>query len=113
MKRSNVMVLGISVLAVVSSIYWVSGYQRGRIDFEAVRSGKSPVYASERISPADGGTVGFSGRGYTVYQMHRILRDYHPGEVEAGFLGGSKIEWNFPIRIFARDDDSYYYIPHR
>lgn len=92
------------------SVYSATSYRQGRADFDAICERKPPVYAKERLLYSDGGTVGYRGRGYIVFEMHQMLHGYGNNPPH-GFLGGARIQWHFPTRLFALDDDSFHYIP--
>lgn len=110
MKRRRILSAALALLLGGGGAYYVTGYHRGRADFEAVARQDAPQYALFYTGLLDGGTEWFRGRGYSVYRMHRILTAYGNNPPE-GYLGGSKIVWWFPIRLFASDDDRYFYIP--
>ncbi len=110
MKRFRNLVLVLGAFGVFLIWYSLTSYHRGRTDFDAVSVGQPPVHAKEKLLYLDGGTVGYRGRGYIVFEMHQILtgKGNNPPD---GFLGGAKIQWQFPMRLFARDDDYFHYIP--
>jgi hypothetical protein len=45
---------------------------RGQHDFDAMSRGELPPFAREPAYLGDGGSVEYSGFGYTVTRMHRI-----------------------------------------
>lgn len=110
MKYRRLAIIALVAVALCAIFYVITSYRHGRTDFDAVSERKPPVYAKERLLYLDGGTVGYRGRGYVVFEMHRILMGYGNNPPE-GYLGGAKIQWQFPTRLFARDDDSFHYIP--
>jgi hypothetical protein len=110
MKRKRSILVIVVLLAGACSWFCTTGYQCGRADFEAIARRDAPTYAKHYAYLLDGGSEWFRGRGYSVYRMHRILMGYGNNPPE-GYLGGAKILWSFPIRLFAWDDDSYFYIP--
>ena len=74
MKKRHLITAGIIVtLALFVSWFSITGYRRGRADFEAVSEGRPPIYATHFAGLLDGGTEWYRGRGYSVYRMHRIL----------------------------------------
>ena len=110
MKRKPLMLAVVMLLLGAIAWFCITGYQRGRADFEAIARRDAPQYAKHYAHLSDGGTEWFHGRGYSVYRMHSILMGYGNNPPE-GYLGGAKIVWWFPIRLFASDDDSFFYIP--
>src|SRR5438046_778868 len=93
------------VLLIVWILYYCArGHAQGKHDYELLKTGKVPVFAKRRLLFADGGTSGYGGRGYTMYELQRLVPSAGTNGVAPGYLRGYKLEWRFPIRVFARDE---------
>ncbi|MFP4055124.1 MAG: hypothetical protein ACLFV7_14795 [Phycisphaerae bacterium] len=62
-----------------------------RYDYDRVRQGQRPVFATEVWSMGDGGTVGYRGLGYDIEARHRMhARD---GKLVGHHVGPILICW--------------------
>ncbi len=113
MRSRRILIIAVALLLAGTVFYVVTGLRRGYADFDAVASRQPPMYSTKRLFLADGGSVAHVGRGYRVYALHRMLPVDSGNRPTLGFLGGAKLEWEFPIRIFARDREYYRYIPEQ
>jgi hypothetical protein len=107
-KRAGSVVL---VALLAAGVYFcVMSYRRGKADFGEAQEGRAPVYSQYSETLGDGGTQCFSGWGYRVYVLHRILqsKDDNPGY---GHLGGAELHWRLPLRVLLSDEHYHYYIP--
>ena len=103
------MAVGIGILLLLA-LWSYTGYLQGRADFYAVYEGKEPLHAKEYAGLNDGGTIWFRGRGYSVYKLHRLTGTRY-GDEPSVVLTGAMLRWHLPIRIFARDDEHFFYEP--
>jgi hypothetical protein len=107
-KRTGLVVL--AALLGAGVLFSVLSYRRGKADFIEAQEGRAPVYSHHSEMLGDGGTACFSGWGYRVYVLHRILqsKDDNP---RYGHLGGAELHWRLPLRVLLSDEQYHYYIP--
>ena len=111
MKWKRILLVMLVLVAGWTAYYCATGHAQGQTDYALLKTGKPPVHAKTKMLLADGGTSGFRGRGYAVYQLQRLIRSADTNGVVPGYLRGYKLEWRFPIRVFARDEDDSIYAP--
>jgi hypothetical protein len=110
--RNRITFLSLVSLSIFTVWFGITGYHRGRVDLLEVQEGRAPKYAKVLCYPMDGGSVMYVGRDYYIFRMHRLLLGAG-NNPPFGYLGGVKLEWRLPIRLFLSDNDDYFYIPDK
>jgi hypothetical protein len=104
-------IIAIGLVSVGSLICWL--YARGcaqeaEADFGALAHETQPLYAKRLAGMLDGGSIIYSGGGYRVVAVRRIVG--FNDESHFGYLIGAELTWRMPLRMFYTDSHLYWSI---
>jgi len=101
MRKRHILICIAAILICVLAFDLVARY-RGERDFEAITRGDPPVFAINPRYPTDGGSVEFSGFGYTLLRMHQKWQ----GKYNGCYRVGPRLEYWLPLPVIAPNRDN-------
>jgi hypothetical protein len=105
MAKRRKLIIGAVVLFLVFAFELIARF-RGQRDFDALMRGELPPFARESAYLSDGGSVEYSGFGYTVIRMHRIWP--RPGATnwsDHWYRVGPELRYWLPLPLIAPNRD--------
>src|SRR5436190_22660813 len=105
-RKVKWLVIGLAVIIIAA--IWVMG----QYDYAALGAKRRPTFARWENAMGDGGSIEYSGFGYRVTAMHRIVPVFRSTGEETGTLFRIGPELQYWIPVFGRDGTATNFVPY-